>query len=501
MSKPDNNQPDTVQSESEHTRGSESHSSGSGRHSSHHASSSSAHHSSGSGSSAHHSSGSGHSSHHSSGSEHSSHHNSGSGHSSHRSSGSDHASAHAPDSEHASHHSSGSDHTSHHSSDSRHSAESEHRSELIRKYQVISEDDLPDAQSSGSGKSHHHRHHHRFSRRRKIRRALIIIVSTPLALCLIAASAFGVLNLMGSRQLQKEIGGVEKNPFSVTYDEGKTVEYNGVTYTLNENIVTVAAIGMDREAFGLEDDKIGTAGQADFILIAALDLKSGLVSPILIPRDTMVDVDQYTTDGQYVGVERMQICLSFAYGDGGKTSSRNVLTSAQRVLYGIPVHLYGVLDLAGIPALNDAIGGVSVTLPEDYGGKSAGSRIMLHGTDAEKFVRSRDTQRMDSDTPRRARQIAYLNAYINKVTSAAIRDFGVVRNLYNTAMQYAFTNISLSRVTYMGTTLLQKGLNIADVTTLSGKLQPGDPYAEYILDEQAAFETVLHVFYTPAVSE
>lgn len=306
---------------------------------------------------------------------------------------------------------------------------------------------------------------------------------------------------MGSRQLQKEIGGVEKNPFSVTYDEGKTVEYNGVTYTLNENIVTVAAIGMDREAFGLEDDKIGTAGQADFILIAALDLKSGLVSPILIPRDTMVDVDQYTTDGQYVGVERMQICLSFAYGDGGKTSSRNVLTSAQRVLYGIPVHLYGVLDLAGIPALNDAIGGVSVTLPEDYGDKSAGSRIMLHGTDAEKFVRSRDTQRMDSDTPRRARQIAYLNAYISKVTSAAIRDFGVVRNLYNTAMEYAFTNISLSRVTYMGTTLLQKGLNIADVTTLSGKLQPGDPYAEYILDEQAAFETVLHVFYTPAVSE
>lgn len=482
MNKPDNNQPDTVQNESEHAHGSTDHSSGSsGRHSSHHASSSSAHHSSDSGHSSHHSSDGGHSSHHSSGSGHSSHHNSGSGH----------TSTHASDSEH----------TSRHSSGSRHSIESEHRRELIQKYQVISEDDLPGTQSSDSGRKHHHRHHRRFSRRRKIRRAVIIIVSIPLALCLIAASAFGVLNLLGSRQLQKEIGGVENNPFSVTYDEGKTVEYNGVTYTLNENIVTVAAIGMDREAFGLEDDKIGTAGQADFILIAALDLKSGLVSPILIPRDTMVDVDQYTTDGQYVGVERMQICLSFAYGDGGKTSSRNVLTSAQRVLYGIPVHLYGVLDLAGIPALNDAIGGVSVTLPEDYGGRSTGERIMLHGTDAEKFVRSRDTQRMDSDTPRRARQIAYLNAYISKVTSAAIRDFGVVRNLYNTAMEYAFTNISLSRVTYMGTTLLQKGLNIADVTTLSGKLQPGDPYAEYILDEQAAFETVLHVFYTPAVSE
>ena len=102
--------------------------------------------------------------------------------------------------------------------------------------------------------------------------------------------------------------------------------------------------------------------------------------------------------------------------------------------------------------------------------------------------------------PRRVRQVTYLNAYVSKVTSAAIRDFGIIRNLYNTAMDYAFTNISLSRLTYLGTTLLSKGLNIADVITLSGTLQPADPYAEYILDEQAVFETVLNVFYTASVS-
>ena len=497
MSEPNKHHSDASHDESEHSTHHSSHSSDSAHHSSH---SSSSHHSSGS--SSHRSSDS--SSHRSSDS--SSHRSSDS--SSHRSS--DSASAHSGSTSHSSsshsgeqssRRSSGSEsHSSHHGSGSHHSIESERRSELIQKYQVVSDDSIPTAQESGHKRHHHHRHHHRFSRRRRIRRAIIILVSIPLALVLIAASVFGVLNLIGSKQLQKDVGGVETNPFSVTYDEGKTVEYNGVTYTLNENIVTVAAIGIDREAFGLEDDKIGTAGQADFILIAALDLKSGLVSPILIPRDTLVDVDQYTTDGQYVGVDRMQICLSFAYGDGAGTSSRNVLTSAQRVLYGIPVHLYGVLDLDGIPALNDAIGGVSVTLPEDFKGKSAGQRIMLQGMDAESFVRSRDTERMDSDTPRRARQIAYLNAYVSKVTSAAIRDFGIIRNLYTTAMDYAFTNISLSRLTYMGTTLLSKGLNIADVTTLAGKLQPGDPYAEYILDEQAAFETVLHVFYTAAVS-
>ena len=371
---------------------------------------------------------------------------------------------------------------------------------LVQKYTFVPESETafdPDDHKT----SRHHRHSRRFSRRRRIKRALIVLVSIPLALILIAASVFGVLNMLGKRQLQKDAGGVQTNPYSVTYDEGKTVEYNGTTYTLNENLVTVAAIGMDRESFGLMDDKIGTAGQADFILIVTMDMKSGLVSSIMIPRDTMVDVDQFTTDGQYVGVENMQICLSFAYGDGGETSSRNVLTSAQRVLYGIPVHLYGVLDLSGIPALNDAIGGVSVTLQENFGSSYAGDRITLHGSQAESFVRARDTSRMDSDAPRRARQIQYVRAYIDKAMHAAIRDLGVIRRLYNTAMEYAFTNVSLSRATYIATTLLSKGVNLSDVKTLAGTLQPGDPYAEYILDEKAAFETVLSVFYTPVLGE
>ena len=370
----------------------------------------------------------------------------------------------------------------------------ERRDTLIQKYQVVSEDDIPVQQ----GHTHRRRHRsRRFSRRRKIRRILITLVSIPLALIVIAASVFGVLNVLGKRQFKAQTGGVQTNPYSVTYDEGKTVEYNGQTYVLNENIATVAAIGIDRESFGLEDDKIGTAGQADLILIVAMDFKSGLVTPIMIPRDTLVDVDQYTTDGQYVGVERMQICLSFAYGDGSTTSSRNVLTSAQRVLYGIPIYLYGVLDLEGIPALNDAVGGVSVTLQEDFNGAYAGDRITLHGNEAEAYVRTRDSEKMDSDTPRRARQIQYLHGFIDKAASAALRDIGVIRQLYSTAMQYAFTNVSLSKVTYMATTLLAKGVNIADVQTIAGTLQPADPYAEYIVDEQAAFETVLHTFYTP----
>ena len=398
-------------------------------------------------------------------------------HSEHHSSG--HSSSHRSSGEHSSSHR------------SRHTASEEKRDALIRKYQVIEQGDPTEKPTH-----RHHYHRHR-SRRSRWKRVLIAAACIPLALIVVAASAFAVLHTLGRRQIQNEGTGVQTNPYAVTYDEGKTVVYNDITYALNENIVTVAAMGVDRESFGLQNDKIGTAGQADMILIVAMDLKSGNLTGILIPRDAMVDVDQYTVDGAYVGVDRMQVCLSYAYGDGRETSCQNVLTSVQRILYGIPVHLYGVMDLDGIHALNDAIGGVTVTALETFDAFVEGEPVTLLGAQAESYVRSRNTAELNSDALRRERQIQYLQAFVKKGIRAAIDDIGIVSRLYNAATEYGFTNVSLSKATYLATTLLTKGVSFDNFLSLQGELQDADPYPEYILDEQAVFETVLQVFYTP----
>ncbi|MDD6061690.1 MAG: LCP family protein [Oscillospiraceae bacterium] len=418
---------------------------------------------------------------------HSEHHSSGHS-SSHRSSG-EHSSSHRSSGEHSSSHHSSGEHSSSHRS--RHTASEEKRDALIRKYQVIEQGDPTEKPTH-----RHHYHRHR-SRRSRWKRVLIAAACIPLALIVVAASAFAVLHTLGRRQIQNEGTGVQTNPYAVTYDEGKTVVYNDITYALNENIVTVAAMGVDRESFGLQNDKIGTAGQADMILIVAMDLKSGNLTGILIPRDAMVDVDQYTVDGAYVGVDRMQVCLSYAYGDGRETSCQNVLTSVQRILYGIPVHLYGVMDLDGIHALNDAIGGVTVTALETFDEFVEGEPVTLLGAQAESYVRSRNTAELNSDALRRERQIQYLQAFVKKGIRAAIDDIGIVSRLYNAATEYGFTNVSLSKATYLATTLLTKGVSFDNFLSLQGELQDADPYPEYILDEQAVFETVLQVFYTP----
>ena len=427
-----------------------------------------------------------HSSSHHSGEHSSSNHSSGGQSSSHRSSGE------RSSSERSSSHRSAETHS--HSSRSRSDRAQEKRDALIRKYQVI---ENIDPEETHKHKSHRHRHHHRRSKKSPLKRILIAAACIPLALILIAASTFAVLHTLGRRQIPKEDVGVQTNPYSVTYDEGKTVVYNDVTYKLNENIVTVAAIGVDRKDFGLQDNKIGTAGQADMILLVAMDLKSGKLSGILVPRDTMVDVDQYTVDGEYVGVERMQVCLSFAYGDGRETSSRNVLTSVQRILYGIPVQMYGVLDLQGIRYLNDAIGGVTVTPPETFAEFTKGQTVTLQGDRAEAYVRERNTAVLNSDALRRERQIQYLQAFVKKAIRSAIDDISIVSRLYSTATEYGFTNVSLSKATYLATTLLTKGVVFDSFVSLAGEMRDAEPYPEYILDEKSVFETVLQVFYTP----
>ena len=374
---------------------------------------------------------------------------------------------------------------------------------------------------SGHARSRHHRrtsHHEAYasspaqsapsvSTAHRTKRWIFLRVLAGL-LCLLLtgttalASVLAVLHFKGKQQVEPVLRGVAETPYAVTYNEGKIVEYKNQKYALNENIVTLLLLGVDQERLGLENGQIGTAGQADLILVAALDLKKGTVSLVMVPRDSMADVNLYAVDGTPIGVKRLQICLSFAYGDGKLGSCRNVATSVERLLYEIPVRLYGVLDMNGIPALNDAVGGVDVTVPDSFQTSvrtfQKGESVHLTGETAKAYVRGRNKKELRSDTVRRTRQIQYIRAFWNKAVHAIQRNPKTISTLYSTAMRYADTNISLSKATYFITTLLAKGVRVEDIRTLNGEMVPAEPFPEYILDEASVFETVLDVFFEPA---
>ena len=281
---------------------------------------------------------------------------------------------------------------------------------------------------------------------------------------------------------------------SVTYDEGRTVKYNGHTYKLNENMISVVIMGYDRTEI---DSVNGQNGQADAVMVMALDTQTGKATAIGVPRDSMVDVSKMV-GGAYAGQDKMQLCLAFAYGDGGEESAENVTTAVSRVLYNMPMSYYMALDMQGVGALNDSIGGVVITPLQTIPGTDIieGSDTILFGDDALKYVQWRDTSELTSPLDRQDRQVQYVKAFASKALTQAKGNAGSIIDLFNTARDYSITNLGLNEFSYLASTAVGSGITSLDVVTLQGQAAQGENHMEFYLDQSSVYQTVLDVYYT-----
>lgn len=351
---------------------------------------------------------------------------------------------------------------------------------------------------SSSSHSHHgKRHRHRHRRKRKmplILRIFIVLIAIIFAAVAIIGGTYLYMREKGHNTLVVE-------PANPKYEE--TIIYNGHTYVYDKNKVAFAFIGVDQENITPDEDTlIGNSGQADTDIVGVIDTNTGEISVITIPRDTMVDIDLYTVGGEFVRTENMQLCLAYAYGDGGTSSCENVTTAISRILANVPVEKYFALDLSGIAPLNDAVGGVTVTSLYDFPAEGVykGDTVTIRGDFAETYVRQRNMDSIDASLNRTERQTQYIKAYVEQLRKAVTSDFSVVSQLYNTASEYSQTNISLSEVTYLASVVLSNGVSDFTQYTLEGEMRASDTatedvFAEYYVDEDSVMDVVVNCFY------
>ncbi len=285
----------------------------------------------------------------------------------------------------------------------------------------------------------------------------------------------------------------------VLKDSGSQIQYNGKTYNLNKNIITLGFIGIDKSEFSLEGNEVGTGGQADVIVLAVYDTVMGTLRFLAVPRDSMVDIDIFDISGGFVGVKEGQICLSYAYGDGKEQSAQNVLASVSRLLFGIKTNYYATMELSGISSLNDAIGGITLKSIETLGSFEKGKVYTLWGNQAEEYVRNRRQDIIDADSFRQKRQRQYFEIFFDKVLQNSRSSLSFVSKFYNKASQYVFTNLDLNETLFLASNALKTDLTIIDYQTVPGKYTKSGKYAEYIVDNTALFEMILDLFYTEAV--
>ena len=288
-------------------------------------------------------------------------------------------------------------------------------------------------------------------------------------------------------------------------DYQEVIEYNGSKYVYNQDVVAIAFLGVDKRELGLNDNAVGTGGQADADIVLTINTKTGKAKAIAVPRDTMVDIDLYSESGIFLRSENMQLCLSYAYGDGKAKSAENTTTSISRILYDVPISKYFALDLNGIKPINDAMGGVTVESLYDFPnlGIKKGDSVKLTGDLTETYVRQRDMDTVNASLNRTSRQVQYIKAFAAQVIPAVTQDFSVVSRLYETASKYSTTNLSLSNVTYLASLMLSKGITNFDTVTIEGEMKASDRkdyadfvYAEFYPDEDKLMQLVLDTFYT-----
>lgn len=357
----------------------------------------------------------------------------------------------------------------------------------------------PGHKGSKVKKNHKHKHHfHRHHRKRMKRwqKITIGVIAALLALIIAALAVLVIMINMGKSSLLDKSGLNIKTPDGVeTVDNGNYIYYKGYKYRYNDNITSILCMGIDKDTLNKVGGEVGTGGDADSIFVIALDISSGKSKLVNISRDTMTDIGIYSTSGSYIGEKKAQIALAYAYGNGRDTSCHNELVAVRQLLYNVPINSYLSLDMQGIGAINDAMGGITVISPETIGEFKTGETYTLMGSMAQSYVRARSHATLEGNNLRMERQKSYLESFGSSLVTKTKSDLMTPINIFNTASPYICTDIDANKVAYLAYNAVRGNYNGFEIKTIPGKNKKGKTYAEYYVDETKCFEMFLDVYY------
>lgn len=349
-------------------------------------------------------------------------------------------------------------------------------------------------------------------RKRKKKRILLVLLLILLVLLVLGAVMYfrwdgqrknRMKNAVSERIVltereQAHLEGIEGWPEEDTVgEEDRNADQ---VYCYRENTINILVMGIDKDTVMAErDHSTNSVGQADTIFVASLDMDNQEMRLIAVHRDTMVSLEKYNGQGEYLGVQQGQITLQYAYGDGQKQSCELMKEQVSNILGGIPIYGYVALNLNTIPAINDAIGGVEVTMEENYTrydrAFQKGKTVRLKGDQVLHFIRSRDTKEEGSAYDRLMRQKTYLKAFASQAKTALGGNIQIVLDLLKELEGNFETDLNEADITYLLLQALSCQFSEENIWVLPGTIKQGEKYEEYYLDELAVRLGVIRMFY------
>ena len=270
------------------------------------------------------------------------------------------------------------------------------------------------------------------------------------------------------------------------------VVIDGVKYKRNTNIQTVLFLGIDKEAKSELGNRPGENGQSDSLNLLVADRETKKAQILQISRDSMVDIDIYSASGDKMISEQGQIALQYAYGDGEEESCRLTAEKVSEMLYGVEIQSYLSLTMEGMVRAADAIGGVTMTVPEDYTwidpAFEKGQTLTMNGAMVEKYVRSRAIEVLDSNVQRMQRQSQFMGALVEKLQS--IEGNSNYLSLYQEMEPYMVTNMTADEMKALSDYEIDP-----ETVNIPGEVILKDGHAQFIVDNEGLRNIILKMFY------
>lgn len=278
-------------------------------------------------------------------------------------------------------------------------------------------------------------------------RKMLVVYASILTYVLVFALLFFLKYEEGKQTHEPVYGSVENR-----FRSNIVLEHEGEKYYYRQNEITnYLLIGLDNNDVN-QLTVYQKGGQADFLVVLCIDRVNRTITPIMLDRDTMTEVQTYGIFGDPSGTKVMQLCLAQSYAPMRGYGGTNTVKSVEKLLHGIKIDYYVTLDIDAVPVLNDAVGGVEVTLQDDFSMYDpemvGGEPIRLEGKQAEFFVRGRMTVADGTNLSRMTRQKEYITSFIAQFRKASEDDPNKLGEILDKISEYMETDASRDTLIY-----------------------------------------------------
>ena len=291
--------------------------------------------------------------------------------------------------------------------------------------------------------------------------------------------------ISGDTTQNEDTGNVEK------WQEG-IISHDGKNYIYNKDIKVYLLMGIDSDKPAEPQKDHTKGGQSDAMFLLVTDAKEKSISVVSINRNTMTRIEQCYDTGFSAGYKTAQICIQHGYGDGMNLSCSKAVNAVSYLFYNLPINGYLSIRMGALPIMNDAVGGVEVTVLDDVGNLKKGEKVTLNGKEAYTYLRGRDTSKFDSATNRLRRQEQYITAYMDKLKTVAGKDTSAAVDIYESIEEYIVSSIDFASLV---TEISGYTYTPEHLYTVPGETIRGEVYEEYHVDEEAFYDMMLEVFY------